>query len=101
MRIVWSSYLKNTMRKQILLVVIFSVFYFIMITYLESKVISPMILNKDYCYYHTHETPFLVELFYMSPASNGHPDGSFFQLFFILFISVTFGYFTKKIVLIK
>lgn len=89
------------MRKQISLVVIFTVIYCVAISYIESKVISPLILNKDYCYYHTHETPFLVELFYMSPASNGHPDGSFFQLFVTLIISITLGYFTKNVVLNK
>ena len=82
------------MSKKTLLTIILSVIYFIIFSYFESQVLSPLILDKDYCYYHTHKTPFLIELLYMSPASNGHPDGSFFLLFIILIISISFSYLT-------
>ena len=87
--------------KKLLVTVICSAFYFEIISYIESNLIAPLVLNKDYCYYHSHETPFLIELFYMSPASNSHPEGSFFKSFVILLISITLGYFSGKIIFNK
>lgn len=62
----------------ILTTVLLSSILLFSIGYLDFEVITPLILPEDYCYYHTHEIPWWVELFYMSPANNGHPYGSFF-----------------------
>lgn len=85
----------------IIFTIIFSVIYLFVISYLDSEVLSPLILPNDYCYYHKHEVPWWVELFYMTPASNGHPDGSFFQMFIFLILSVLLGYITSRTLMNK
>lgn len=73
---------------------LFSFLFFIGLGLLDVFVISPLILPKDYCYYHFHETPWWVELFYMNPSSNGHPEGSLFHLIFLLIVSIALGFIT-------
>jgi hypothetical protein len=81
---------------KIVLWLLFSVVYLFVLGFLDIAIITPLILPEDYCYYHFHDTPWWVEFFYMNPASNGHPDGSFFHLVFLLSISAILGFFTAK-----
>lgn len=49
----------------------------------------------DPCYYHVHETNFLIDLFYSTDsASNGHPEPNLFNLV----LTVITGAFLGKIV---
>lgn len=82
--------------KNILLIVLFSFLFLVVLGLLDGIIITPLILPEDYCYYHTNDIPWWVELFYMNPASNGHPDGSFFHLLFLLIISALLGFLTAK-----
>lgn len=84
-----------------LLSIIFGVIYYGIICYLDFYVISPLILPADYCYYHTHETPFWIELVYMNAVSNGHPDGSMLHFVFLIIISLFLGIKTTKIIKYK
>lgn len=68
----------------------------IVLYYLDFHFLGPNILPDDYCYYHDHPTPWWVELFYMSPASNGHPDGSMFHLLVLLLLSGFLGNFVGR-----
>lgn len=82
-----------------ILTIILSIIYFVTIYYLDFYVISPLILPADYCYYHTHETPFWVELLYMNAGSNGHPDGSMLHFVLLIIISLFLGKITGKIII--
>ena len=43
---------------------------------IDFGLVSPLFLPEDPCYYHTHLAPRWVELLYLDPDSNRHPDGS-------------------------
>jgi len=85
----------------ILFTIIFSTVYLFAFHYLDYEVLSPLLLPKDYCYYHIHDVPWWVELFYMTPAGNGHPDGSFFHLLLLIIIAVFAGYRTSSAIMNK
>ena len=77
------------------LAVIFSLVYVMAISYIDFKIITPVVLPEDYCYYHTHEIPLWVELLYMNGASGGHPDGSLIHFFLLIILSVFLGMRTR------
>ncbi|MFK7783883.1 MAG: hypothetical protein AB8B56_02145 [Crocinitomicaceae bacterium] len=66
--------------------------FIILIGYIDFEIISPMILPEDHCYYHTHPTPYWVELLYMSGGSNGHPDGSIFHFLIVIVLGAILGH---------
>ena len=72
------------------------IFYAILIGYVDFEVISPMILPADPCYYHTHPTPYWVELLYMHGGSNGHPEGNFTHLFILIILGAFLGHITVR-----
>lgn len=92
---------KNKKSKFLALTFTLSILYFFIIDYTDTNLISPLLLPSDSCYYHYHEIPWWVELFYMTPASNGHPEGSFFKLFLFLNLSILFGYISSKALIVK
>lgn len=87
--------------KLILTIITMSLIILFSIGYLDFIIITPLILPEDYCYYHTHEIPWWVELFYMTPANNDHPEGSFFHLVVLLIISIFLGYKLSKTIFNK
>lgn len=91
----------NKKWKLVLLTIVLSLIYLFALNYIDIKLISPIILPNDYCYYHNHETPWWVELLYMTPSSNGHPDGSFFKLLLFLILASYLGYITSKAIINK
>ncbi|MDG1330946.1 MAG: hypothetical protein P8P74_01345 [Crocinitomicaceae bacterium] len=68
------------------------IFCIILFGYIDFEVITPMILPADLCYYHTHPTPYWVELLYMNGGSNGHPEGNFTHLFLIIALGAILGH---------
>lgn len=88
--------MKNTFLS-IVSTIVLSIFYFVIVCFLDFYIISPLILPTDHCYYHTHEIPFWVELLYMSAGSNGHPEGSLLHFGLLLVGSIFLGKFTAKV----
>lgn len=78
--------------KRIGLLIIYTLISFIAVVLFEIKVISPLVLPEDYCYYHFHETPYLIELFYMNGGSNGHPEGNLLLLTTEFIIALLLGF---------
>jgi hypothetical protein len=76
--------------------VILSIGYLIGLYLLDFGVLTPLVLPENHCYYHWHEVPFLVDWLYMSPGSNGHPDGSMTHFILLLVLSIFLGYITTK-----
>jgi hypothetical protein len=70
--------------------------YLRIIWFISFEVIMPLILPADLCYYHTHDTPFLIDFFYMSLGSNGHPDGSLIHSLLIIVLSFFLGHLSVK-----
>lgn len=83
------------------LTIIFGIIYLFAIGYVDFEVLSALILPEDYCYYHVHEAPWWVDLFYLSGASNGHPDGSIFHFFLLFILSIFLGFVTSRALINK
>lgn len=83
--------------KKVVFVVISTIISFVAVVLFESKVLSPLILPEDFCYYHFHEAPYLIELFYMNGGSNGHPEGNLLLFFTEFIISLILGFYTSHL----
>ncbi|OYU95785.1 MAG: hypothetical protein CFE21_11650 [Bacteroidetes bacterium B1(2017)] len=81
--------------------IVFGIINLFVIGYLDFDVLSPLILPKDYCYYHLHDIPWWVELFYLSGSSNGHPDGSIFHYFLVFILSLSLGFIASRALINK
>lgn len=86
---------KPKKKKWIVLTFAFCLIYIIVIGYLDFEIISPLILHEDYCYYHNHDSPLWVDLFYLN--GDGHPDGTFLHLNLLILFCIILGYFTKRL----
>lgn len=85
---------KNNFRS--ILIILYSVLIFIILLFIDFRIITPLILPEDHCYYHFHETPFLVNLLYINGSSNGHPEWSFTHIILLVFISIFIGVYIKR-----
>ena len=88
--------IKHENKKLIVLTFVFSFIYLLTISYLDFEILTSIILPEDYRYDHLHEVPWWVELSFITPASNGDPDGSFFHLFALLLLSIFLGFITVR-----
>ncbi len=80
-----------------ILLIIFYVFViFCLLFYIDFNIISPLILPKDLCYYHLHDTPLWVEVLYMNCSSNEHPEWSIIHIILLLILSIFLGDKIKK-----
>ena len=66
---------------------IFGFAYFVLIAFVDFRIITPLILHEDACHYHNTYTPLWVEWLYINGASNGHPDGSITHLVLLILVS--------------
>ena len=56
--------------------------------FLNYAVIEPLLI-PDPCYYHSHNSNFMIDIFYnSSSASNGHPEPNIFNFIFTLCIGI-------------
>jgi hypothetical protein len=89
--------LRPQMKRRILFTLMFSALYFLIIGYLDVNIVTPSILPEDECYYHVHETPLWVDLFYMSSMNNGHPSINLTHIIILLAGSVFLGNRTARL----
>lgn len=91
----------NSILRKSLIIILGSLFT-IILWYIDFEIITPMLLPGDFCYYHFHDIPWWIELFYMGMGSNGHPEGSMFHFLLIPVIGFFMSYkivntFTKSL----
>jgi hypothetical protein len=56
------------------------------------NILLNIIIIPDECYYHTHDTNFVFDLFFnTSSATNGHPEPTFFNLIFTIVLGLYIG----------
>lgn len=78
--------------KQIALLIL-STFVGIVLAFILNFVILDRILIPDPCYYHTHDTNIIFDIFYDLPASEGfHPFPTKFNFIFTAIIGALIGF---------
>ena len=68
--------------------VVFTILFIVIIGYIDFEIITPLLpLPEDICYYHTHEAPWWVDLFYLDVSGHPEPPFSILHILLLLLIS--------------
>lgn len=83
------------MRK--LLVILISTFLaFLSFFFIYKHILDPVFI-PDYCYFHTHETPWITYILYdFLGVNNGHPSASNLILLLFVFMFNVLGFLVLK-----
>lgn len=80
----------------IALTMVFTLIYIVTLGYLDYEVISPTFLPDDICYYHEHEAPLLIDIFYIGAGGHTEPPYSPYHMLTLLLTSILLAYWTAR-----